>query len=113
MRNPYPRLIVTLISLIMFIFPIDTLGLSLPSKISQLFPLFRHGSILNAVFYRDNPGKQLEYKRMFLVGLSIPDNGKSAEEVAEYMYPLMTLVFYWLEKIKRFRLSKEVSVFFH
>lgn len=45
---------------------------------------------------------------MFLVGFSIPDNGKSAEEVAEFMYPLMTLVFYWLEKIKRFRLSKEV-----
>lgn len=55
----------------------------------------------------DNPSKPLEYRRMFLVGFSIPDNGKSAEEVAEFMYPLMTLVFYWLEKIKRFRLSKE------
>ncbi|XP_065220109.1 PAT complex subunit CCDC47 [Planococcus citri] len=55
----------------------------------------------------DNPGKQLEFKRMFLIGFSIPDNGKSAEEVAEHMYPLMTLVFYWLEKIRRFRLSKE------
>ncbi len=45
---------------------------------------------------------------MFLVGFVIPDNGKSAEEITEFMYPLMTLVFYWLEKLKRFRLSKEV-----
>ncbi|KAK7601859.1 hypothetical protein V9T40_009300 [Parthenolecanium corni] len=55
----------------------------------------------------DNPTKPLEYKRMFLVGFSIPDNGKTAEEIMEYMHPLMNLVFYWLEKIKRFRLSKE------
>ncbi|XKL60437.1 hypothetical protein PGB90_007494 [Kerria lacca] len=55
----------------------------------------------------DNPNKPLEYKRMFLVGFSIPDTGKSNEEIMEYMHPLMTLVFYWLEKIKRFRLSKE------
>lgn len=63
-------------------------------------------------FCRDNPAKPLEYKRMFLVGFAIPDNGKTAEEIMEYMHPLMNLVFYWLEKIKRFRLSKEVSWYF-
>lgn len=46
---------------------------------------------------------------MFLVGFSIPDNGKTAEDIMEYMHPLMNLVFYWLEKVKRFRLSKEVE----
>ncbi|KAK7575547.1 hypothetical protein V9T40_011833 [Parthenolecanium corni] len=55
----------------------------------------------------DDPAKPLEYKRMFLVGFSIPDNGKTAEDIMEYMHPLMNLVFYWLEKVKRFRLSKE------
>lgn len=48
---------------------------------------------------------------MILIGFSIPDTRKSAEEIMEYMYPLTPLVFYWLEKIKRFRLSKEVSHF--
>lgn len=94
-----------------YIFLTDILGRNRLSK----YYTFSESTFRNKLLlycdrcYSDNPSKPLEYRRMFLVGFSIPDNGKSAEEVAEFMYPLMTLVFYWLEKIKRFRLSKEVG----
>lgn len=46
--------------------------------------------------------KQSEVKRMLLVGFNMPKNCDM-----EQMKPLLVLVFYILEKLKRYRLSKE------
>ena len=44
--------------------------------------------------------------------LSVPGKGKSRPTDMEAMKPLLQLVFYCIEKVSRFQLSKEVSPFF-
>jgi len=48
-----------------------------------------------------------DVKKVLMFGLNVPLKGKSAHEAMESMRPLMQLVFYCMEKVKRFRLSKE------
>lgn len=54
---------------------------------------------------QDDPAtlKQPEVKRMLMAGFNIPKNADM-----ESVKPLLVLVFYMLERLKRFRLSKEV-----
>lgn len=42
-------------------------------------------------------------------GFNIPTKGKSLEETMEQMKPMLVMVFYCIEKVKRYRLSKEVK----
>ncbi|XP_075213339.1 PAT complex subunit CCDC47 [Lycorma delicatula] len=50
-----------------------------------------------------------ETKKVLLFGLNIVTKGKSTTEAMEQMRPLMQLIFYCMEKMKRFRLSKEAK----
>lgn len=66
--------------------------------------------ILNVMFtFREsNLTKLPSTKKVLLFGFNIPTKGRSAQEAIEMMKPLMSLVFYCMEKVKRYRLSKEV-----
>ncbi|KAG8254533.1 Coiled-coil domain-containing protein 47 [Homalodisca vitripennis] len=48
-----------------------------------------------------------DVKKVLMFGLNMPLKGRSVQEAMEHMRPLMQLVFYCMEKVKRFRLSKE------
>ncbi|GFS39507.1 coiled-coil domain-containing protein 47 [Nephila pilipes] len=48
-------------------------------------------------------------KKMLLFGFNIPGKGKTTPEIMENMKPLLQLVFYSIEKVKRFKLSKEAK----
>ncbi|XP_017784971.1 PREDICTED: coiled-coil domain-containing protein 47 [Nicrophorus vespilloides] len=48
-----------------------------------------------------------EVKKVLLFGFNMPVKGMSPTEAVEQLKPLMVLVFYCIEKVKRFRLSKE------
>ncbi|XP_015924160.1 PAT complex subunit CCDC47 isoform X2 [Parasteatoda tepidariorum] len=50
-----------------------------------------------------------ETKKMLMFGFNIPGKGKTTPEVMENMKPLLQLVFYSIEKVKRFHLSKEAK----
>ncbi|KAG8185618.1 hypothetical protein JTE90_026082 [Oedothorax gibbosus] len=49
-------------------------------------------------------------KKMLIFGFSIPGKGKTTPEIMENLKPLLQLVFYSVEKVKRFHLSKEAKV---
>jgi hypothetical protein len=49
-------------------------------------------------------------KKLLMFGFNIPLKGKPVHEAMDQMRPLLQLVFYCMDKIKRFRLSKEVGV---
>lgn len=52
-----------------------------------------------------------EVKRVLLVGLNITVRGRiSNSESQEKIRPLLQLTFYLLDKLRRFKLSKEVFV---
>ncbi|XP_071438695.1 PAT complex subunit CCDC47 [Hetaerina americana] len=56
------------------------------------------------------PTKLPETKKVLLFGFNIPPcKSRTVTEVMEQMRPLMQLVFYCMEKVKRFRLSKEAK----
>ncbi|XP_054265578.1 PAT complex subunit CCDC47 isoform X1 [Macrosteles quadrilineatus] len=48
-----------------------------------------------------------DVKKVLMFGLNIPLKGKTTQEAMDQMKPLMQLIFYCMEKVKRFRLSKE------
>ncbi|XP_066992368.1 PAT complex subunit CCDC47 [Anabrus simplex] len=48
-------------------------------------------------------------KKVLMFGFNIPVKGKPVTEAMEQMRPLMQLVFYCMERVKRFRLSKEAK----
>jgi hypothetical protein len=49
-------------------------------------------------------------KKVLMFGFNIPLKGKPVQEAMDQMLPLLHLVFYCMDKVKRFRLSKEVGV---
>jgi hypothetical protein len=51
-------------------------------------------------------------KKVLMFGFNIPLKGKPVHEAMDQMRPLLQLVFYCMDKVKRFRLSKEVGVTF-
>ncbi|RWS25017.1 coiled-coil domain-containing protein 47-like protein, partial [Leptotrombidium deliense] len=51
-----------------------------------------------------------EVKKIMIFGFNCPENGKMNAENMEDFKPLMQLVFYMLEKVKKLRLSKEGKI---
>lgn len=60
----------------------------------------------NGAIQQEDPAqlKQPEVKRMLMAGFNLPKNTDM-----ESVKPLLVVVFYILERLKRFRLSKEVN----
>ncbi|XP_013781658.1 coiled-coil domain-containing protein 47-like [Limulus polyphemus] len=50
-----------------------------------------------------------EVKKVLMFGFSVPGQGKVTPEIMETLKPLLQLVFYYIEKVKRFNLSKEAK----
>lgn len=50
-----------------------------------------------------------ETKKMLIFGFNVPGKGKTTPEIMENLKPLLQLVFYSIEKVKRFHLSKEAK----
>lgn len=66
--------------------------------------------IINILFDSDTTLTKLpETKKVLLFGFNIPVKGTPINEAMEQMIPLMMLVIYCMEKVKRFHLSREVS----
>jgi hypothetical protein len=63
--------------------------------------------------HRDSSLMKLpDTKKVLMFGFNIPLKGKPVHEAMDQMRPLLQLVFYCMDKVKRFRLSKEVGVKF-
>ncbi|XP_040078687.2 PAT complex subunit CCDC47 [Ixodes scapularis] len=56
------------------------------------------------------PTKLPEVKKVLLFGFNVPGMGHVSPETMEDMKPLMQLVFYCVEKVRRFKLSKEAKL---
>lgn len=55
-------------------------------------------------------GQQLklpETQKVLLFGFNIPVKGRPIQEAMDQLKPLMVMVFYCIDKVKRYRLSKE------
>ncbi|KAG5899756.1 hypothetical protein JTB14_006093 [Gonioctena quinquepunctata] len=57
----------------------------------------------------ENALKLPDTEKVLMFGFNIPVKGMSLEEACIKLSPVMTMVFYCLDKIKRFRLSKEAK----
>ncbi|KAK9506244.1 hypothetical protein O3M35_008214 [Rhynocoris fuscipes] len=88
----------------------------LDSKVTAV--LNRHTDLIDYIHFSDQfsgPKQQEETnltklpttKKVLLFGFNIPIKGRSVQEAIEMTKPLMNLVFYCMEKVKRYRLSKE------
>lgn len=55
------------------------------------------------------PTKLPEVKKVLLFGFNVPGMGRVSGETMEEMKPLMQLVFYCVDKVRRFKLSKEAK----
>lgn len=55
------------------------------------------------------PSKLPEVKRMLIFGFNVPGKGHVTPDTMESLKPLLQMVFYFIEKVKRFRLSKEAK----
>jgi hypothetical protein len=53
-----------------------------------------------------------ETKKVLMFGFNIPVKGKPVHEAMDCMRPLLQLVFYCMDKVKRFKVSKEVGMKF-
>jgi hypothetical protein len=63
--------------------------------------------------YRDSSLTKLpDTKKVLIFGFNIPVKAKPIHETMDQMRPLLQLVFYCIDKVKRFKLSKEVGVKF-
>jgi hypothetical protein len=51
-------------------------------------------------------------KKVLIFAFNIPVKGKAIHEAMDQMRPLLQMVFYCIDKVKRFKLSKEVCVNF-
>lgn len=52
-----------------------------------------------------------EYQKVLMFGFNVPFKGMSLEEAINQIKPLLIMVFYCMEKVKKYRLSKEGKVF--
>lgn len=88
----------------------------LDSKVTAL--LNRHPDLIDYIHFSDqysgpkqteetNVTKLPSTKKVLLFGFNVPSKGKSPQEAMEMLKPLMSMVFYCMEKVKRLRLSKE------
>ncbi|XP_077513230.1 PAT complex subunit CCDC47 isoform X2 [Amblyomma americanum] len=55
------------------------------------------------------PTKLPEVKKVLLFGFNVPGMGRVSAETMEEMRPLLQLVFYCVDKVRRFKLSKEAK----
>lgn len=55
------------------------------------------------------PTKLPEVKKVLLFGFNVPGMGRVSAETMEEMKPLLQLVFYCIDKVRRFKLSKEAK----
>lgn len=55
------------------------------------------------------PTKLPEVKKVLLFGFNVPGMGRVSVETMEEMKPLLQLVFYCIDKVRRFKLSKEAK----
>jgi hypothetical protein len=63
--------------------------------------------------HRDSTLTKLpDTKKVLMFGFNIPVKGKPISEAMDQMRPLLQLVFYCVDKVKRFKLIKEVGVKF-
>jgi len=53
--------------------------------------------------------KQTDVSKVLIFAFNVPGNGRSSPECMETMKPLLQLVFYCMDKVKRFRLGKEAK----
>lgn len=67
---------------------------------------------MNFMHRDSNLTKPPETKKVLMFGFNIPVKGKPIHEAMDQMRPLLQLVFYCIDKIKRFKVSKEVGVKF-
>lgn len=88
----------------------------LDSKIMAVFNKYAHfidyihfSDQYSGVKQPDDNGalKLPDTKKMLLFGFNIPVKGMPVNEAMEQMKPLMNMVFYCVDKVKRYRLSKE------
>lgn len=56
------------------------------------------------------PTKLPDVRKMLIFGFNVPGRGKVTSETMENLKPLLQLVFYSIEKVRRFRLSKEAKM---
>jgi hypothetical protein len=65
------------------------------------------------LLHRDSSLTKLpDTKKVLIFAFNIPVKGKAVHEAMDQMRPLLQLVFYCMDKVKRFKLSKEVCVKF-
>jgi len=57
----------------------------------------------------DQPVKSADVKRILIFSFNVPGRGHSTSEGMEEMKPLLQLIFYMIEKVKRYRLTKEAK----
>lgn len=60
-----------------------------------------------------NVTKLPDTKKVLIFAFNIPVKGKAIHEAVIQMRPLLQFVFYCMDKVKRFKLSKEVCVKFY
>ncbi|XP_014273685.1 PAT complex subunit CCDC47 isoform X2 [Halyomorpha halys] len=88
----------------------------LDSKITALFN--RHPDLIDFIHFSDqysgpkqteetNLTKLPSTKKVLMFGFNIPTKDRSVQEAMDALKPLMNMVFYCMDKIKRYRLSKE------
>jgi hypothetical protein len=66
------------------------------------------------LLHRDSSLTKLpDAKKVLIFAFTIPVKGKAVHEAMDHMRPLLQLVFYCMDKVKRFRLSKEVCMKFY
>lgn len=88
---------------------LDSRIVSALNKFGHLIDYIHISDQFTGAVQQDDPSvlKQPEVKKMLMVGFNLPPTNDM-----EAAIPLLVLVFYILERLKRFRLSKEVSDIF-
>lgn len=86
---------------------LDSRILSALNKYGHLIDYIHISDQYNGIIQQEDPSnlKQPEVKRMLMAGFNLPTTKDEIEETVA----LRVLVFYLLERLKRFHLSKEVS----
>lgn len=85
---------------------LDSRVLATLNKYGHLIDYIHISDQYNGPIQQDDPSslKQPEVKRVLMAGFNLP-----AKDEIDEAIPLRVLVFYLLERLKRFRLSKEVT----
>lgn len=80
-------------------------------SISNLY-LYLSAIHISCIFRGDSQTKLPETSKVLIFSFNIPGQLSASERHVNDSRPLMSLVFYVLEKVRRLRLSREVSTFY-